>query len=73
MPPLVENVKHNIEHEEECDEALDDQGVVGEAHHVVEDARDRRPEEVAGGEGGGEEARDGGLGVCSCGSCGPDS
>ena len=67
MPLLVENVKDNVETEEKCEEALDDQRVVGEAHDIIQDAGQRRPEEVAGSEGGGEQPGDRGLRVRSCG------
>ena len=64
---LIKDMKHNVDDKEESQEALDDERVVGEPHHVIEHARESGTEEVPGGEGGGEETSHHGLSVGSCG------
>ena len=49
--PLLEDVEHNVESSEKGDEALDDEGVVGEPDHIVEDAGEGGSEEVSSSEG----------------------
>ena len=73
LGPEFADIEAQVEEDEEGEQALDDQGVVGEAHRRVQHAGDRRPEEVARRERRGEEARDHGLGVRSCGAASCDS
>ena len=73
MPLLVEEVEDNVEGEEQCEETLYDQRVVRKTYQVIQHARERRPEEVARGEGRGEQPGHHGLSVGSCGESGPDS
>ena len=73
MPLLIEEVKYNVEGEEYCEEALNDQRVVREPHQVIQHAGERWPEEVPGGEGRGEQPGHHSLSVGSCREPGPDS
>ena len=53
---VVDEIEEKVEREDEDEETLDDEGVVCEAHQVVEDARQSWSTEVSRSEGGGEEA-----------------
>ena len=53
---VVNEAEEKVEREDEYEETLDDEGVVGEPHQVVEDARQSWSTEVSRSEGRGEEA-----------------